>query len=327
MKFIDKAKIFVKSGKGGDGKVSFLRLPNNPKGGPDGGDGGKGGSIIFYVDPNKFTLIDFSHKVHFKASNGKDGGSNKCNGKSAEDLVIRIPLGTQIYNDELDLMYFDAVTPGEYFCLFEGGKGGIGNVHFLSSTNKAPTQRTEGEPSQESWIRLVLKLFCDYGLVGLPNAGKSSLLKLLTGSSTKVGDYPFTTLKPELGSVFDETNLSNIILADLPGIIQGASQNKGLGYDFLGHIERCKGIIHVIDVSLGNSLELLDLMRYEIEKFSKDLLNKKQIIVLNKVDLVDEGWVRKNMNLIQEKYDYKVIPLSTKSKVGVGFLIKTLMER
>ncbi|WP_342261806.1 GTPase ObgE [Alphaproteobacteria bacterium endosymbiont of Tiliacea citrago] len=320
MKFIDKAKIYVKSGAGGNGKISFRHEKFVPNGGPDGGDGGKGGSIIFYVDPNKETLIDFSRKIHYKAKNGQDGGSSNCYGKNAENLVIHIPLGTQIYSDDMSLMYFDAVKKDTFFTLFEGGKGGQGNLKFVSSTNRAPKQRTEGEPSQESWIRLILKLFCDYGLVGLPNAGKSTLLKMLTGSSTKIGDYPFTTLKPELGALWNEDD--KIILADLPGIIQGASKNKGLGYDFLGHIERCRGIIHIIDVSLGNSLELLDLMLHEIKEFSEALLTKKQIVVLNKIDLVSQECVDQAVLSIKSKYDFSVIPISAINKIGINQILK-----
>lgn len=323
MKFIDRAKIFVRSGKGGDGKVSFLHLPNKPKGGPDGGDGGKGGSIVFYVDPNKDTLIDFTRKVHFYAEHGENGRAENCHGKSAEDLVIHIPLGTQIFSENLEVMYFDAVEAGQYFTLFEGGKGGVGNTRFVSSTNRAPRERTEGEPYQEAWIRLVLKIFCDYGFVGLPNAGKSSLLKILTGSSTKVGDYPFTTLNPKLGTIWDQD--TKLVLADLPGIIKGASENKGLGHDFLGHVERCKGILHIIDISLMQSLELLELMLFELNAFSSELLKKKQIVVLNKIDLVDSEIIQQEINFIKEKYDFCVVPVCAQNKVGIDDLLQVLL--
>lgn len=319
MRFIDKAKIFVKSGRGGNGKVSFRREKYVPEGGPDGGDGGNGGAIVFFVDQNKETLSDFARQIHFKADHGEHGGASNCVGKSAEDLVIRIPRGTQIYSDDLDVMYFDGVEDGASFTLFEGGKGGHGNARFATSTNRAPQQSTEGEPSQEGWIRLILKLFCDYGLVGLPNAGKSSLLKVLTGSSTKVADYPFTTLKPELGALWQED--SKLVLADLPGIIKGASQNKGLGYQFLGHVERCKGIIYIIDISLGNTTETLDLLLSEVSKFSKDLLDKRQLVVLNKVDLVDEEIIQQEVLAIKHKFGFDSIQLSVLEKKGLDKLL------
>lgn len=324
MKFIDRAKIFVKSGKGGNGKVSFRREKYIPNGGPDGGDGGKGGSVIFYVDSNKETLFDFTKKIHLKANHGDAGGSCNCHGKSAENLIIHIPRGTQIYDEMLEVMYYDAINEGEYYTLFEGGKGGLGNSRFVSSTNRAPRQFTEGGESQEAWIRLVLKIFCDYGLVGLPNAGKSSLLKVLTGSSTKIGNYPFTTLKPELGALWSDD--TKIILADLPGIIKGASNNKGLGYSFLGHIERCKGIIHIIDISLCNSLELLDLMLFEIEQFSKELLTKRQIIVLNKIDLVDKEIIESETNAIKNKYNFDVLALCATEKTGLTDLLELVLK-
>lgn len=324
MKFIDKAKIFVRSGKGGNGKVSFRREKSVPNGGPDGGDGGKGGSIIFYVDPDKSTLVDFSRKIHFKAKEGKCGGSSNCFGKSADDLIIHIPLGTQIYDDNFELMYFDATKVGEYYTLFEGGKGGLGNLRFVSSTNRAPKHATEGEPAQEAWIRLIFKIFCDYGFVGLPNAGKSSLLKILTGSSTKIGDYPFTTLKPELGTIWNGDN--KVILADLPGIIKGASNNKGLGLDFLGHVERCKGIIHIVDVSLLNTLEILETMIYEMKEFSEALLEKEQIIVLNKTDLINKDELENEVNLIKEKFNFKIFCVSVVERIGLNEFVEFLSD-
>lgn len=333
MKFVDRSKIYIKSGKGGDGKVSFRREKYVEFGGPDGGDGGKGGAIIFHVNKDKETLFDFSKNVHFKAEDGESGGSANCYGKSGEDLIIDIPLGTQIYDDSCELLYYDAVKEGDKYVFFAASKGGLGNTRFATSTNQAPKEKTLGEESKEAWIRLVLKIFCDYGFVGLPNAGKSSLLKLLTNSGTKVADYPFTTLKPELGALWK--NDKKLILADLPGLINGASKNKGLGYQFLGHVERCKGIIHIVDISLKNSLDNLEVLLFEMSEFSKDLISKKHIVVLNKIDLLSKeeaaqeySSIKNNFNILYNKFglnqDLKIFLISAKNNIGIAGLVEEL---
>jgi len=333
LKFIDKAKIFISSGSGGNGCVSFRRERSVPEGGPDGGDGGHGGNIIFVVDEEKETLIDFSHAVHFKAKTGENGGSSKCYGKSGEDLIIPIPLGTQIWNQTREIMFFDGIKPGQQFTLCKGGKGGVGNVKFTSSTNQAPKFATKGESGQEMWIWLILKLFADVGFVGFPNAGKSSLLRLITNSQTKVANYPFTTLAPELGAVQsgkfnanDKYYDKKLLIADLPGIIQGAHENKGLGLEFLGHIERCSGILHIIDVSSRNCRYLLEAMLFEIEQFSPELLQKKQLIALNKIDLVDEDELKEQIMKLHEICDFEIFPISCSNKIDVDKLIHALFD-
>jgi len=391
LKFVDKAKIFVQSGNGGNGCVSFRRERSVPEGGPDGGDGGDGGDVIFIVDGSKETLVDFSQAVHFKAEYGQNGGSAKCYGKCGEDLVIHIPLGTQIWDENREILFFDAVEVGQKFVLCNGGKGGVGNVKFANSVNQAPKIAVRGQEGQQMWVWLILKLFADIGYVGFPNAGKSSLLKVLTGSQTKIANYPFTTLNPELGTLWlknsdfseeigeidftddlevdehtksakmaacarfgndfdsekkvncdeqknlhtvkklqtsDQANFSGkrILMADLPGIIQGAHENKGLGLEFLGHIERCYGILHLIDVSNCNCADALQSMLFEIENFLPALLEKPQIVALNKVDLVDEEVVCDQITELKKVCDFPIFPISCKTKRGVNALVQALFE-
>lgn len=324
MKFIDRAKIFVKSGQGGNGAVSFRKEKGIPMGGPDGGDGGDGGSIIFVVDENTETLVDFSAKVHFVAKDGQKGSGANSSGKKGEDLIINIPLGTQIYNEDKTLLYYDAKNLNDRFVLFKGGIGGIGNAKFVTSTNRAPRKALPGGESEESWICLVLKMFCDFGYVGFPNAGKSSLLKALTNSNTKIANYPFTTIKPELGALWKHDQ--KLLMADLPGLIQGASENKGLGFKFLGHVERCSGIVHIIDVSMLNSCAALDAILYEIKTYSEDILKKEQIVVLNKIDLISESELASEIESISKSYDFKVFPISCKERRGIGELVEYLFK-
>jgi len=326
VKFIDKSKIFLKSGKGGNGCVSFRRERCVPEGGPDGGDGGKGGSIVFYVDPEKETLIDFANTTHFKAKPGENGSGARCFGKCADDLIIPIPLGTQIWDAEKKIIFFDAVKQNESFTFLQGGKGGIGNYKFKSSTNQVPLKATAGEEPKEMWVWLILKIFADVGYVGFPNAGKSSLLKILTGSKTKIANYPFTTTAPELGAMFGgEYNQKKLIMADLPGIIEGAHENKGLGLEFLGHIERCKAILHVIDVT-NNCIENFQIMLNEISVFHEDLLKKDQIIALNKIDLIDEKELKDKIIEFKKATGYDVFPISCEDKKGIEALATKLFS-
>lgn len=319
MKFIDHAKIFIKSGDGGNGCVSFRREWCVPEGGPDGGDGGNGGNVIFLADPNKETLIDFANKVHFHAENGQSGRGQKCTGKQGKDLIIPIPLGTQVWNEDKTIMYFDATKSGQEFVICKGGRGGVGNAKFTTSTNQAPKYAKQGEPHEAMWLWLVLKIFADIGYVGFPNAGKSSLLHLLTGSQTKIANYPFTTLAPELGALWKKD--TKLIMADLPGIISGAHQGKGIGIEFLGHIERCCGILHIIDVSQQNAAEALNAMLYEIEQFTPALLEKQQIIALNKIDLIDEEILDDQMQQLKSKCNFPIFPISCKERIGIEQLV------
>lgn len=323
MKFIDKAKIFVQSGDGGNGCVSFRRERSVPEGGPDGGNGGNGGNVIFKVDSHKETLVDFVNHVHFKAERGTNGSGGGRYGKNGENLIIHIPIGTQIWNETQEILYFDATEDGQQFVLLPGGKGGAGNAKFANSVNQTPKYATQGEPNSSMWVWLILKIFADIGYVGFPNAGKSSLLKLLTGSKTKVANYPFTTLKPELGALWSGDY--KLLMADLPGIIAKAHENKGLGLEFLGHIERCYGILHVIDVSNLNAKDALEAMLHEIAKFSEKLLEKKQIVVLNKIDLIDQKNLNEQIDSIKE-YNYPIFPISCVTKEGVQNLIEALFN-
>lgn len=325
MKFIDKSKIFLKSGSGGNGCIAFRREKSVPEGGPNGGDGGNGANIVFVVDPACETLIDFSNRIHFKAQNGEPGKGSNCHGKKGEDLIISIPKGTQIWNEEQDFMFFDAVNPGDKFVLLKGGKGGAGNARFKSSINQTPMHATKGEEHQEMWVWLILKIFADIGYVGFPNAGKSSLLQLLTGSKTKIANYPFTTTNPELGAIFEsDFSAKKLTMADLPGIISGAHENKGLGLKFLGHIERCCGILHVIDVSSGHCLDLLKAMLFELKQFCPALLEKKQIIALNKIDLVDLKDVEDQIASLKNEFNFHIFPISCKEKIGLKELLSAL---
>ena len=323
MKFIDRAKIFVQSGAGGNGCISFRRERCVPEGGPDGGNGGKGGSVIFQVDASKETLVDFVNHVHFKAKRGENGSGACCYGANSEDLVIKIPLGTQIWNENQEIMFFDAVEDGSQFVILPGGKGGVGNAKFATSTNQTPKYAKLGESGQEMWLWLILKIFADVGYVGFPNAGKSSLLKLLTGSKTKVANYPFTTLSPELGAMWRHD--TKLLMADLPGIIAQAHSNKGLGFQFLGHIERCCGILHLIDASNLNAKDALDVMLFEIEQFLPKLLEKKQIIALNKIDLISEDDLKQQVESLAS-YGFDVFPISCTQKLGIQPLIDALFE-
>ena len=296
--FVDSAEIHVKAGNGGNGCVSFRREKYVPKGGPDGGDGGSGGSVIFEVDPEKNTLLDFSGKHHWTAPHGRAGSGARRTGKSGEDLVVPVPPGTIVYDVGIDdvhggeggLKIADLTTPGVRVTIAEGGKGGTGNWHYRSSTNQAPRQFTEGERGQERRLRLELKLIADVGLAGLPNAGKSTLLSAVSSARPKVADYPFTTLVPQLGIAELDVD-RRLVIADIPGLIEGASAGAGLGHDFLRHIERCAVILHVVDLAPpdGDAVEHYNVIRGELERFSPTLAGKPQIVAANKTDLLVDG--------------------------------------
>ena len=292
MKFLDQAKIYIKAGNGGSGSASFRREKYIEFGGPDGGDGGNGGSVIVEAERNLNTLIDFRYRQHFKADSGKPGSKKNKTGGSGEDLILKVPVGTQLYEEDNNTLIYDLTKNKEKFVVATGGKGGLGNTRFKSSTNRTPKKKTDGKKGEEFWIWLQLKVIADVGIIGLPNAGKSSFLSKCTRARPKIANYPFTTINPNLGVL--NMNHKEIVLADIPGLIEGSHKGVGLGDKFLRHIERCKTLIHLIDISekdiLGNYLKI----RNELSKYDKKILKKKEIIIFNKIDLVD-------MNSVDEK--------------------------
>ena len=286
MKFLDQAKIYVASGKGGKGCVSFRREKYIEYGGPNGGDGGRGGDIVFITDQNLNTLIDFRYQQHFKAMKGQDGMGKNKTGAGGNDIIIKVPPGTEIHNEDKSVLLVELLENNQKHVFLKGGKGGLGNSHFKSSTNQAPRQFTNGEALEEQWIWLSLKLFADVGIIGLPNAGKSTFLSKISNAQPKVADYPFTTLHPVLGVIkkFDK----EIVLADIPGLIEGAHEGKGLGDKFLAHIERCKILLHLVDSSDPNWKENYYVIRKELEKYGQNLSQKEEVIALSKEDLNPE---------------------------------------
>ncbi|KZL48907.1 MULTISPECIES: GTPase ObgE [Cyanophyceae] len=290
MQFIDQALIEVEAGKGGDGIVAFRREKYVPAGGPSGGNGGRGGSVIFVVDTNLQTLLDFRYKHLFKADNGGRGGPNNCTGANGKDLIVEVPCGTSVYDGSTGALLCDLVEPGQRFRVAEGGKGGLGNQHFLSNRNRAPEYALPGLPGEMKVLRLELKLLAEVGIIGLPNAGKSTLISSLSAARPKIADYPFTTLIPNLGVVRKPTG-DGTVFADIPGLIEGASHGAGLGYDFLRHIERTKVLLHLIDATSEDVIGEYKTIKQELQAYGRGLAKRPQILALNKIDAVDRETV------------------------------------
>src|SRR5881628_1769195 len=287
MHFLDQAKIFVRSGAGGPGAVSFRREKFVEFGGPDGGDGGKGGDIVFEAVPGLNTLIDFRYTQHFRAPRGKGGAGSNRTGAGGDDLVVKVPVGTQILaDDDQRTLLADLTRPGQRVTFLKGGMGGRGNASYKSSTNRAPRQHQTGEAGEEMWVWLRLKLLADVGLVGLPDAGKSTFLNSVTNAEAKVGDYPFTTLRPQLGVVRHKGR--EFVLADIPGLIEGAAEGAGVGDRFLGHVERTRLLLHLVDASSDNPVEAYRIVRDELAAYGAGVELKPEIIALSKADLIDE---------------------------------------
>lgn len=330
--FIDEAVISVRGGKGGDGCVSFYRARGLPKGGPDGGDGGNGGSIIVRADENVHTLLDFRGTHHWAAKNGGHGLGSQCYGRGAEDRILFLPAGTLIFNDSTGELIHD-LGRGEELVLAAGGKGGFGNEHFKSATNQAPRKATPGGEGQELTLRLELKLIADVGLVGLPNAGKSTLLSSSTRATPKVADYPFTTLSPQLG-IAEVDSSRRLVLADIPGLIEGAADGAGLGHDFLKHIERTSVLVHVLDVMPidgSDPATNYEMIRQELEGYSSLLAQKPEILALNKMDLLPDDAARlEAMNEIKAalemSHGQKVVCISGATGLGVRELLADVWE-
>ncbi len=283
MKFLDQAKIYLRSGDGGDGVIAFRREKFIEFGGPDGGNGGKGGDIVFQAMQNLNTLIDFRYSQHFRAPKGGNGAGSDRTGAGANDVVISVPLGTQVFDDDRETMLADLDEAGKRVTLLRGGDGGYGNSHFKTSTNRAPRKATKGWPGEERWVWLRLKLIADAGLVGLPNAGKSTFLAAASAARPKIADYPFTTLHPQLG-VVRLSAAEEFVLADIPGLIEGAHEGAGLGDRFLGHVERCAILLHLVDGAAGNVVQAWRTVREELAAYGGGLVDKPEIIGLNKSD-------------------------------------------
>ncbi len=316
MKFLDQVKIFIKAGDGGSGSPSFRREKFIEFGGPDGGDGGKGGSVILKSERNLNTLIDFRYQQHFKAKRGSDGKGKNQTGRGGENLYLKVPVGTQVFEEDNKTLIFDFKEEAEEFVVAVGGKGGFGNTRFKSSTNRAPKKFTKGTKGEDFWIWLQLKTIADIGIIGLPNAGKSSLLAAITSATPKIANYKFTTLNPNLGvAVYDD---KEITLADIPGLIEGAHEGVGLGIKFLKHIERCKSLLHMIDITEEDLKKSYSQVRKELKNYSKDLLKKDEIVVLNKTDLLDDKEVKKIKDDFLKKYKVNLITLSTLHKKSIS---------
>ena len=309
MKFLDQVKIYIKAGNGGDGSPSFRREKFIEFGGPDGGDGGKGGSIILKSEKNLNTLIDYRYQQHHKAKRGENGMGQNRTGKNGENLFLKVPLGTQVFEEDNKTLIYDFTKPNEEFVAAAGGKGGLGNTRFKSSTNRAPRKFTKGNVGEEFVIWLQLKTIADIGIIGLPNAGKSSFLASITNANPKIANYQFTTLNPNLGvATYDD---KEITIADIPGLIEGAHLGIGLGIQFLKHIERCKTLLHLIDVTNQDLEKAYFQVKNELKNYSVDLLKKKELIVLNKIDLITDKALKEMISKFSKKIKGEILTLST----------------
>ena len=316
MKFLDQVKIYVKAGNGGDGSPSFRREKFIEYGGPDGGDGGKGGSIILKAERNLNTLIDYRYQQHHKAKRGDNGSGQNRTGKSGDDLILSVPLGTQVFEEDNKTLIYDFVKFGEEFVAAAGGKGGLGNTRFKSSTNRAPKKITKGVPGEEFTIWLQLKTIADIGIIGLPNAGKSSLLAAITNANPKIANYQFTTLNPNLGvASYDD---KEITIADIPGLVEGAHKGTGLGIQFLKHIERCKSLLHLIDITNDDMKKSYKQVKNELKNYNSNLEKKKELIILNKTDLIDKKDLDKIIKDFSKNIKSEVISMTTLQKVSVS---------
>ncbi len=315
MKFLDQAKIYIQSGAGGSGCVSFRHEKYIEFGGPNGGDGGKGGSVYVEAVPNLNTLIDFRYHQHFKAQKGRNGMGSEKNGPKGEDLVIKVPVGTEILEDDQETVIADMIEPGQRFLLAKGGDGGRGNTQFKSATNQAPRYAEPGWPGEEKWVWLRLKVIADIGLLGLPNAGKSTFLSVVTKARPKIADYPFTTIHPNLGVAW--VNNYEMVIADIPGLIKGAHEGIGLGDRFLKHVERCYALLHLIDCTSEDVVKSYQDIRNELTLYNPSLAEKPEVVVLSKADSLDAAEIAKKQKKLEKASGKRVFVISSIAKQGI----------
>ncbi len=323
MKFLDEAKIYLKSGDGGNGVVAFRRERHMEFGGPDGGDGGRGGDVVLEAVPNLNTLIDFRYTQHFRARKGGNGAGSDRTGAGAEDVVIKVPVGTQILAEDRETLLADLTAPGQRIVLLKGGDGGFGNAHFKSSTNRAPRRADKGWPGEERWVWLRLKLIADVGLVGLPNAGKSTFLATVSAARPRIADYPFTTLHPQLGVVRPSAT-EEFVIADIPGLIEGAHEGAGLGTRFLGHVERCAALLHLVDGAAGDVVAAWRMVRAELAAYGAGLETKPEVIGLNKSDAMTAREASSRRAALAKASGRPVLLLSCVSGDGVPAVLAAL---
>lgn len=324
MKFLDQAKIFVKSGDGGAGCVSFRREKYIEFGGPNGGDGAKGGDVIFEAVDNLNTLIDFRYHQHFKAKRGGNGMGSDKSGAKGETVVIKVPVGTEILDEDGETLIVDMVTPGQTYLIAKGGDGGRGNAKFKTSTNQAPRYAEPGWPGEERWVWLRLKLIADIGLIGLPNAGKSTFLSSVTQARPKIADYPFTTLHPHLGVAWVDNY--EVVIADIPGLIEGAHEGVGLGDRFLKHVERCAAFLHLVDATQEDVIAAYKSIRNELELYNEKLMTKPEVVALNKCDALTEKEIKEKTQALEDAIGKKVFAISAVAKQGVYDCLRDLSK-
>ena len=324
MKFLDQAKIYTRSGHGGPGAISFRREAHVPLGGPDGGDGGRGGDIVAMAVNGLNTLIDYRYQQHFKAESGRPGAGRDRSGASGKDVIMRLPIGTQVLSDDQQTVLADLTYEGQTIILAKGGTGGKGNAFFKSSTNRAPRKSQPGEEGQEMWVWLRLKLIADAGLLGMPNAGKSTFLSAVSAARPKIADYPFTTLHPNLGVVGIDGK--EFVMADIPGLIEGAHEGAGLGHRFLGHVERCRILLHLIDATGEDPVAAWKMLRNELKAYGGDLYDKPEIVGLTKLDATPEDYAADLVIALQEEGAGQVLALSSVTGSGVITMLRQLIN-
>jgi len=324
MKFLDEAKIFIQSGDGGPGSLSFRREKFIEYGGPDGGDGGRGGNVFITAISNLNTLIDYRYQQHFKAQRGQHGMGRNRSGVSGEDIILKVPVGTQVFAEDKETLIADLVTEGQTILLAKGGDGGFGNAHYKTSTNQAPRRSDPGRPGEEFWVWLRLKLIADAGLIGLPNAGKSTFLSAVTRAKPKIADYPFTTLHPQLGVVYCYDR--EFVLADLPGLIENAHQGTGLGHRFLGHVERCGVLLHLIDGTQEDVGKAYKTIRQELKLYHPDLAKKPEVLALNKCDALTEDEIKEKVKVLKKLSKAKVHTISAVAHQGTQEVLGDLLQ-